>query len=239
MFKNQIKHQTKQIGKGGLTMRTKKKFYQKVNLKSKENMIKFLENHFRYDTMSSWNLSTSYANNLKLYKVIPDTLLNKAYEIFEQGDVYHLINDLIEEWDIQNNYQYQVGFNGKSGGYLVMYKGGYKTKIIFKKEDFKKDNGYNGRVYADRYGWKSYNEAEKAKLINKEIKEVFCWSGKAIDDDFEEWDIYDLRERVKLIQSFDKLCDSIVKEFIYHCENYKIEEEEILIPKKIKVLKEV
>lgn len=41
-------------------------FYEKkVNTKDRKEMIAFLKNHFRYDTMNSWNRSTSYANNVK------------------------------------------------------------------------------------------------------------------------------------------------------------------------------
>jgi len=39
---------------------------------------------------------------------------------------------------------------------------------IFKTEDFKKDDGYNGRVYEDKYGWKSYEEAKKEGLLDKQ-----------------------------------------------------------------------
>lgn len=46
----------------------------------------------------------------------------------------------------------------------------YQTVRIFKKEEFKANNGYKGRVYADGYGWKSYSEAKKEKLLDKEIK---------------------------------------------------------------------
>jgi len=105
-------------------------FYKKIDLKNRQEMIDYLKNHFRYYTMNCWNLSTSYANNLKIYKVIPRHLQDKAYEIFEQGDVYYEINDLIKEWDLINNYVYQAGFNGRSGGYLVMYNGGYNKIII-------------------------------------------------------------------------------------------------------------
>ena len=43
-----------------------KRFYYPVNLRSRAEMTLFLQNHFRYNTMNSWNHSTSYACNLKI-----------------------------------------------------------------------------------------------------------------------------------------------------------------------------
>ena len=43
-----------------------KKFYTPVDLRSRAEMTAYLENHFRYPTMNSWNQATSYACNLKV-----------------------------------------------------------------------------------------------------------------------------------------------------------------------------
>ena len=43
-----------------------KKFYTPVDLRSRADMTAYLENHFRYPTMNSWNQATSYACNLKV-----------------------------------------------------------------------------------------------------------------------------------------------------------------------------
>lgn len=91
---------------------------------TKKEMKEYLKDHFRYDTMNSWNQSTSYAHNLKIHKVIPRDLLDKAFEIIEQGHVYEEINWLIREFDEEHDHTYQAGFNGRSGGYLVLYHGG-------------------------------------------------------------------------------------------------------------------
>lgn len=40
---------------------------------------------------------------------------------------------------------------------------------IFKEEDFK-NNEYKGRVYADNFGWKSYEEAKNEGLLNKKVR---------------------------------------------------------------------
>ncbi len=57
-------------------------FYHKVNKRSRPTMTLFLTRHFRYNTMNSWNRSTSYANNVKVQNLdIPDRLRDLAYDI--------------------------------------------------------------------------------------------------------------------------------------------------------------
>lgn len=58
-------------------------------------------------------------------------------------------------------------------------------------------------------------------------------------EDFEDWTLYNIRERVELVQDFDRLCDDIAAEYVNLCKNYRISEEEILVPKTIKVLEPV
>lgn len=81
----------------------------------------------RYYTMNSWNLSESMAYNLKVYNVIPRKYQDKVYELMEVDGFYDNINMLINDFDYQFNHNWQAGFNGRSGGYLVLYKGGKNT----------------------------------------------------------------------------------------------------------------
>ena len=71
--------------------------------------------------------------------------------------------------------------------------------------------------------------------------QVFTWPGKDVDmyEDFEGWTLSDLRERVELVQDFDRLCDDIAAAYINLCRNYRVNEEEIFVPKTIKVLEPV
>lgn len=75
----------------------------------------------RYYTMNSWNLSTSIAYNLKVYNVIDNELQNKVYELMDIDGFYDGINYLISDFDNEFNHIWQAGFNGRSGGYLVLY----------------------------------------------------------------------------------------------------------------------
>ena len=80
----------------------------------------------RYWTMNSWNNSESLAYNLKIYNVIDRELQDKVYELMELDEFWEEINELIWCFDTYNNYEWQAGFNGRSGGYLVLYKGGIR-----------------------------------------------------------------------------------------------------------------
>lgn len=46
-----------------------------MSRKTKKEMIEFLKNHKRYWTMNSWNGSSSYANNVKIYNLGMDHTL--------------------------------------------------------------------------------------------------------------------------------------------------------------------
>lgn len=143
----------------------------------------------RYYTMNSWNLSQSLAYNLKIYNVIDHDLQDACYELLDVEDFYDLyINPLIHDFDYLNDYEWQAGFNGRSGGYLVLYKGGIE----------------NGRVY--------------------------CKPGLNIEDN-------EVPTEVK--KAFRRLAIDIVKTAEYVAKNYKVEEQEVQVPKKVKVLQEI
>lgn len=72
-------------------------------------------------------------------------------------------------------------------------------------------------------------------------REIGCYPGRSTDmgEDFEDWEMYQLREKVKLVREFDKLCDDILKTVIDLIENYEVEEQIVMKPHTVKVLREV
>ena len=204
-----------------------KQFSKKVDLRSRKDMVEFLTNHFRYDTMNSWNCSRSYAHCVKVHSLgLTSEQINKAYELLDMDEVYDNINDLIDEFAISHNYAWQVGFNGRSGGYLVLYQGGrkaldYKSRCTHCGQLNYRTVEETGNAKCGRCG------AEARVNLTKPIMQSFT-SGKGIDmgEDFEDWDIYSLKERVKLVQEFDELCDKCLAEFVWLIDNAEIEEEE-------------
>ncbi len=217
-------------------------FYRPINLKKRGAMIAFLKKHFRYNTMNSWNQSTSYANSIKLHNVAkPDDIDSDTWwEMIGVSEWQEKLSDLLEEFGEKYNWQWQAGINGRSGGYVVLYQGGIKP------------SGY--KSYCTHCGQKNYQSVPKgqdgicgrcdakARINFKQTHmQVFTWPGKSINEheDFEDWTLNQITERVELVQEFDRLCDSITDEYISTCRNYRIAEEEILVPKTIKVLESV
>ena len=217
-------------------------YYKEIDKRYKETMGKFLRKHFRYNTMNSWNRSTSYANNIKLHSIDkPNDIDNeKWWEMIWITQWQEKLSDLLEDFGRKHEWQWQAGINGRSGGYVVLYKGGIKP------------SGHES--YCTHCGQKNYQAVPegqigtcgrcdaKARINFKQTDmQLFTWPGKDVDmrENFEDWTRSDLRERVELVQDFDRLCDNIVSAFIDICRTYRIAEEEILVPKTIKVLERV
>ena len=58
-------------------------------------------------------------------------------------------------------------------------------------------------------------------------------------EDFEDWDMYTLRRRVKLVQEFDRLCDKLLARTVELLEHYDIIEDVVMRPERVKMLCEV
>jgi hypothetical protein len=67
---------------------------------------------------------------------------------------------------------------------------------------------------------------------------IITWPGKSVDmdEDFAEWDMDELRERVRLVRSFDRLCDRVVDTFVSFCRDYEVVETEVPVPTILKTL---
>lgn len=82
-----------------------------------------LGKRIKYPTMNSWNNEYGIAYNMKIYNVIKKELRDKAYKIYDDDNlarqVYSDIEFLIKEF--KENTGWDAGFNGRSGGYLVLY----------------------------------------------------------------------------------------------------------------------
>lgn len=154
-----------------------------VDIASTKSMWNFLHEHFTYYTMNSWNRSKSIANNVKLYNLELDGDWTVAMKyLFDETDASCLqlyIDDEIKEFEERNPY-YEVFFNGRSGGYLVLCeKAGHKSALpecvagYYDYEEFKADV---------KSGWNGYNVS-----------------------DFDR----ELRDAVEIVREFDKLCDRL------------------------------
>lgn len=213
-------------------------FFKKVDMRSRAEMTKFLKGHFRYHTTGYWNRSTSYANNVKIYNLgLPKDVEDKLWDLLDCPEIYDF-NDLIDDFEKAHDYHWQAGFNGRSGGYLVLYQGGEEP------------SGY--KSFCTVCGQKNYTSVKetgnkcgrcgnpsRVDFASTHMR-VFTRPGMPTDmgEDYEDWTMAQLRERVKLVQEFDQLADDIVAKAVYIAENFSVEEEIVYRPERTKVLVE-
>lgn len=217
-------------------------FYKAINQNKRGEMVAFLKKHFRYYTMNAWNRSISYANNIKLYNIDKPTDIDNDIwrQMLDITQWQEKLERLLADFGRAHHWQWQAGINGRSGGYVVLYQGGIQP------------SGY--KSYCTHCGQLNYQEVPDGQIgicgrcnakvrvnFEKTHMQIFISPGKDVDmnEDFRDGSLDQLRDRVKLVQEFDRLCDSIVREYISTCRGYRITEEEILVPKTIKVLEPI
>lgn len=213
------------------------RFYKRIDLRSRKAMTDFLINHFRYNTANSWNRSQSYACNLKIHRLGLDSeIVNKLFDMIQVQEFFYGINDLLNEFNKQHCYRWQAAMNGRSGGYLVLYHG-QVTASEYKS-------------FCTSCGQKNFTSIKGTGIVCGRCKRpdridyttpplsVSVFPGRGTDDgeDFEDWTIKEIRDRVRLVQELDLLADSIVDYALECAYNYTVEDEEILVPKTHKVL---
>ena len=127
-----------------------------VDITNDKSMFNFLHDHFTYDTLSSWNCLKSIANNVKVHHLGLDGDEWIALAILEDEE-YDSINWMIRDWEDEHN-GYKVGFNGRSGGYLVLYNDNNNGNVLpdhiadYDYEDYKQYcKDYEGSVRGNRY----------------------------------------------------------------------------------------
>lgn len=212
-------------------------FFEPVDLRSRQEMTDYLRNHFRYSTMNSWNQGTSYACNLKIYRLgLHPEIESKLYDMLDTQEFYFARQARLDLFNEQHQYRWQAGFNGRSGGYLVLYEGGLKP---------------TGHLsYCTCCGQRNYRSIKdtnsicgvcgQATRVDYKVppKQPFTYPGRGIDmdDDYEEWSISDLRDRVRLVQELDSLADDLVSQAIQMANQYEVVEEEYLVPQTRRVL---
>lgn len=104
-----------------------RKFFERIDLRSRCEMTDYLRNHFRYSTMNSWNHATSYACNLKIYRLgLDPEIESKLFDMLDTREFLLMRQETLYLFNAAHNFRWQAGFNGRSGGYLVLYHGDLK-----------------------------------------------------------------------------------------------------------------
>mgnify|MGYP003306986248 FL=1 len=57
-----------------------------------------------------------------------------------------------------------------------------------------------------------------------------------MDEDYDEWSIQDLRDRVRLVQELDALADEMVRQAVQMARDYDVVEVEISVPQTRRIL---
>ena len=201
-------------------------------------MTEFLEKHFRYSTMNSWNCSTSYANNMKIYELdLPSETEEKLLDMLGCEEFWDRIHKLCGLFGEQHNYAWQASFNGRSGGYLVLYQGESRPSEY---KSYCTNCGQRNFSSVSETGAVCGRCRQAARIDYRTIpKDIFIYPGRGTDDDedFADWDLDALKSRVKLVQEFDSLADSMVGQAVYFAKHYELCEEEYFVPQSRKVLK--
>ena len=214
-----------------------RKFSVPVDLRSRQEMESFLRDHFRYPTMNSWNQATSYACNLKVHSLgLASEITSKLYDMLDTQEFFDFRNDLLAEFNRAHGYRWQAGFNGRSGGYLVLYQGelrstghlSYCTHCGQRNYRSIADTG-NVCGACGRSARVDYSTPPKQPV-------TFPGRGTDMDEDYDEWSLSDLRSRVKLVQELDSLADAIVSQAIHLANAYEVVEEEYFVPQTRHVL---
>lgn len=214
-----------------------RKFSQPVDLRSRSDMTRYLQNHFRYDTMNSWNAATSYACNLKIHKLgLCHEIESKLYDMLQIQDFFDAQQELMDAFAEAHQYRWQVGMNGRSGGYLVLYEGGIKPTghLSYCRHCYQrnfKSVAENGNVCG------KCGKPERVDFVIPPMQ-TFTYPGRGIDmdEDFDEWSLSELRDRVRLVQELDALADRMVELGIQMAKDYSVMEVEISVPQTQKVL---
>lgn len=152
-------------------------FYKKgIDITNDKQMFNFLKDHYTYDTLNSWNGLKSIANCVKIYDLGLEGDCWNALKYLQQDD-YFDVNSMLEDWEREHS-GYRLGFNGRSGGYIVMYNDDNNCSILPVSITYCNDYEEYKTYCKDYYG--SVRDARG-----------------------------DLKYYTKLVQSFDKLCDTI------------------------------
>ena len=128
-------------------------FFKEVDKRSRKAMTDFLKRHYRYNTANSWNRSSSYANNIKLYNLgLPKETEDKLWDMLDCQEIYDRFSELINDFGLKHNWRWQAGFNGRNSGYLVLYQGEAKPSEY--------------KSFCTACGQKNYKTVEETVIIS-------------------------------------------------------------------------
>lgn len=161
---------------------------------------------------------------------------NKLFDLLDCQEFFDCRQELMECFNEAHHYRWQAGMNGRSGGYLVLYEGQLKP---------------TGHLsYCTSCGQRNYKSVlESTKVCGKcgsntrvdytkppMMAVTFPGRGVDMGEDFSQWSMADLRDRVVLVQELDRLADDMVSQAIFLANHYDVVEEAVYVPQSRKVM---
>ena len=136
-------------------------FFKKIDKRNREELINFLQEHSRYPVMNSWNRINTFSNRVKVhYMDLPRDVIDRAFEVVCGDDPFSYrwnrqLSSRLNQFEREQNGYYKMGFNGRSGGYLI---------LIGKKLD---DLHTDPDEYNDKYYWALEDLRTRVNLIQE------------------------------------------------------------------------
>lgn len=174
-----------------------------VDITNDKQMFNFLKDHFRYATMNSWNGVYSIANNVKVYKLGLSGDHWTALNLLNNGE-YDTLNWMIKDWE-RDHPGYTVGFNGRSGGYLVLYNAdNYGDVLPCSITD--NDDYSQYKEWCRYYGYTVKENRFELQMFTKLVRDFdrLCDDLRAYVDDLSQLK-FEVVEMEKSVEEFNNL----------------------------------
>lgn len=197
-------------------------------------MRAFLDGHFRYNTMNSWNRAASYAVRIKVPHLnLTQEQRGRCYDLLSAEDCHEIsgFNCAFENFAAENDYRWQIGCNGRSGGYAVLYEGGrepsgYKSRCRMCGQlnytEATEENKQCGRCHANT----------RVNFTTPHMR-TFSRPGCSVDSNgTDEMTSDDVRYRFKTVWEFDCAVEYAVANFVACAMEAKVEEITVMVPQK-------
>lgn len=197
--------------------------------RTKKEMLGFLKSHFRYWTMNSWNLLESYAVNIKLGHLgLAREEADAVWKMFDVKDAFEEsgYNSVLLGFAVENKWEFQIGHNGRSGGYAVLYSGGRKPSDLKSRCLHCGQANYTSVAKTGKRCGRCGKEAREDYPVTHTVAytDTKCWLA---EEDLEEADADSVRRHFDIVWAFDLAVEGAVAAYVaYAMENEVVEETE-------------
>lgn len=178
-------------------------FYTKgVDITKDKSMFNFITEHPTYFIGNSWNRTRSIAHNVKLYNLGLEGDCSRALAHLESGE-YDTINWMIQDWEREHP-GYSVGFNGRSGGYLVLGNKGNARSVFPETLDYETYEDYKADM-RDYYGSVKANRDELVEFVRLvQAFDRLCDEIREFVNELSKLS-YELEEMQKIVENFNDI----------------------------------